>query len=1318
MIAATASKSEVSENDQMVFVKHEDKKTSVYDMLSQQDPNSVALYGACSIEGRTNDPLLSVTFGMIAKAIQNSANLFAQNITPGRTLTSLNCGSSCPVVAYVAPAGIASALSFLVLGAQATLIPLSVNLSRDEIHESLMYVTDIVLVDEDELMPSFVETIREEREKLIENAYTTIHIHNALSYDDMLDRSQPCMMFENNASVFVEQRGLEDDSKSSEPALEHHVSRSEDVVMLLRTSGTTGKSKLVPLLNGSVVANGMIIAESLGLASTDVALNCMPLFHIGGLSANILAPLSVGSATICLPSFNAVEFVSILEGGKDSYKPPTLVKNKEAMPVSTPAFPGAATDARPQRTDLRRAASIASKKRSQTEEGGGAKTGRLSRYSSYWAVSNDLEASRNPEVSEGSEGQHAAFQAQMQKQKSIVVRSDTCVVKPTWYHAVPTMHAAICDYIVAADKEEDMRVMHTLRFIRTGAANLPASVGARLSEIFAVNIVSTYSMTEQMPICQVPKNTDFFAKPGTVGKPVGGTLGIFDKNDGSLLSMMSADHLKNFANQEPLVGEVCISGPYVTGGYINNPDANAASFFEFNGKSFFKTGDVGYLDRDGFLFLTGRSKELIKRGGEQVSPFEVEETVVKAFPQVKTCLCFGVPSTLWGEQVGLVMVMTSDDEYDKLSKKTKPQLTFYLKNILKDNSDLHVAKYPEHVILVRDENSLPKNAAGKFVRIGLAEKLNVTDSSTHVDNEEHPIVVSNAIKGVMFVLAFAVCWNHLYTSKSESDSARVWFFHEAMFFWIGGFTLSRSNLSFEKKGSWKAFYTRTYSMLLPLYWFSLLLCIIFFVAGCNPGNYVDSFEYGRQVTSPNGTNQSNDSCQATPFALNWGGSFVISVIVYFLNLQTWIFVSPVSWFLHWYSWFFSVYFFQVLLFPWLQDSMTPKYGELGNTKMEALEDRTVKKAAILNNVAFWMGMWLIITVLMAIIFFVLRETYSVEVINWWVLGIYQLPLRWTPSFALGVAGWHYFRLSHAGGGRTKHRYQIGYATDCLSVLFLVGLIIFWTSPEDVIITGWAADDNYDLTGAWTYHHLLAARFWQMFLAQIAMPLSCFWTYGMAVGEGYSAKIMANNFLVAWLAPAGYGMFLFQQPIGQLYFLITRPGSIWMTPKIILWFSPIPLPVPFWEFWPVIVIVILFSIFVVPYITILVTPVTLFILSLSEEEHGDYSELDGLTKSQIVHHAVEMITGIEECTDDMEFAFILGSLDAVLLVAELNHHSELLEQEVKIADIIGSKTIGDLTDLVEKRSITNAGVLQNIAPIMDVVSRKIIRQQTERIDVSM
>jgi hypothetical protein len=184
----------------------------------------------------------------------------------------------------------------------------------------------------------------------------------------------------------------------------------------------------------------------------------------------------------------------------------------------------------------------------------------------------------------------------------------------------------------------------------------------------------------------------------------------------------------------------------------------------------------------------------------------------------------------------------------------------------------------------------------------------------------------------------------------------------------------------------------------------------------------------------------------------------------------------------------------------------------------------------------------------------------------------------------------------------------------------------------------------------------------MLIAQILSPVACLWCYGLAVGRGYTAYAMRVDLMVNYLAPAGYGMFLFQQTIGQIYYVITREGAVWLTPKIILWFSPIPLPVPFWEFWVVVTLTILASVYVVPLITQLVSPITYNMLVLGgigavapASGDGEEGEILRITNEELVLLAVETITGLQDADPDLELRYALGSMDAVLLTAELNRY---------------------------------------------------------------
>jgi acyl-CoA synthetase (AMP-forming)/AMP-acid ligase II len=154
------------------------------------------------------------------------------------------------------------------------------------------------------------------------------------------------------------------------------------------------------------------------------------------------------------------------------------------------------------------------------------------------------------------------------------------------------------------------------------------------------------------------------------------------------------------------LGEVVIRGRNVTAGYENNPEANAKAFT--NG--WFRTGDQGIIDEQGYLRLTGRLKEIISRGGEKVSPLEVD-TVLMDHPAVAQCLTFALPHPMLGEEVAAAIVLreghaATDHE-------------------LRDFASIHLAhfKVPRKIVFLEE---IPKGATGKLMRIGLAEKLGLT----------------------------------------------------------------------------------------------------------------------------------------------------------------------------------------------------------------------------------------------------------------------------------------------------------------------------------------------------------------------------------------------------------------------------------------------------------------------------------------------------------------------------------------------------------------------------------------------------------------
>ena len=348
----------------------------------------------------------------------------------------------------------------------------------------------------------------------------------------------------------------------------------DDVALVLQTSGTTSRPKTVPLTHANLGVSAANIAESLALTAADRCLMVMPLFHIHGLIAGLLAPLSAGGAVACPGDFNAFRFFEWLD----------------------------------------------------------------------------------------------AFE-------------------PTWYTAVPTMHQLV---LSRASRHAETLARANLRFVRSSSAPLPPVVLERIEETFGAPMIEAYGMTEathQMTAQPLPPG---LRKPGSVGRPTGIDLAILDPAG------------------EPLPpgerGEVSIRGASVTAGYEANPAANADAFTD---AGWFRTGDEGELDEDGYLFLTGRLKELINRGGEKVAPREVEEVILR-HPAVRQAVCFALPHATLGEDVAAAVIR--NDGADLAESAVRDLCSEYLAPF----------KVPRTVVFV---DEIPVGPTGKLQRIGLAERL-------------------------------------------------------------------------------------------------------------------------------------------------------------------------------------------------------------------------------------------------------------------------------------------------------------------------------------------------------------------------------------------------------------------------------------------------------------------------------------------------------------------------------------------------------------------------------------------------------------------
>ena len=261
---------------------------------------------------------------------------------------------------------------------------------------------------------------------------------------------------------------------------------------------------------------------------------------------------------------------------------------------------------------------------------------------------------------------------------------DQC--RPTWVTAVPTMHQAI---LARGERDAARTVGHRLRLLRSSSAAMPPRALARLEALFEVPLIEAYGMTEaahQMASNPLPPGR---RKPGTVGEAAGAELAIIDDAGRRLAPGVA--------------GEIVIRGPGVTAGYENNPQANASAFVD----GWFRTGDQGVIDGDGYLSITGRLKEIINRGGEKISPREVDEVLME-HPAVVQAVTFALPHDTLGEDVGAAVVLHAGET---LSER---ELRGFAGSRLAD------FKVPRRIVFV---DEIPKGPTGKLQRIGLAASL-------------------------------------------------------------------------------------------------------------------------------------------------------------------------------------------------------------------------------------------------------------------------------------------------------------------------------------------------------------------------------------------------------------------------------------------------------------------------------------------------------------------------------------------------------------------------------------------------------------------
>ena len=259
-------------------------------------------------------------------------------------------------------------------------------------------------------------------------------------------------------------------------------------------------------------------------------------------------------------------------------------------------------------------------------------------------------------------------------------------LQPTWYTAVPTIHQMVLELV----EKRRLNADHAkFRFIRSSSSSLPPVVMEKLEKTFNVPVIEAYGMTEaahQMASNPMPP---LKRMAGSVGLPAGPDVSIMDDRGNVLLKGET--------------GEIVIRGDNVMKGYENNAGANEKAF----SLGWFRTGDLGYIDNDGYLYISGRIKEIINRGGQKISPREIDEVLLE-HPAVSQAVAFGMSHSSLGEAVAAVVV--TDRKKDVTERELRQHVA----------DRLAPYKIPQQIVFV---DSIPKGPTGKIQRIGLAEKL-------------------------------------------------------------------------------------------------------------------------------------------------------------------------------------------------------------------------------------------------------------------------------------------------------------------------------------------------------------------------------------------------------------------------------------------------------------------------------------------------------------------------------------------------------------------------------------------------------------------
>jgi len=482
------------------------------------------------------------------------------------------------------PNGPEAAVCFFAFALRCTFAPLNIGLSRDEYEFEFLDLPAKALVVQDK------GTLSEEDQTHTGNA---VGVARKAKVEKMLE----LFPSKDIAGLFTLKKHTAGRPLKGAPLGNPLTSvKRDDLALVLHTSGTTKKPKIVPLTHANIACGAMCIASTVEMKGEDICNNTMPLFHIHGLIVNVLASAVAGAQIVCVPGVFAVQrFYSALQS--------------------------------------------------------------------------------SPE--------------------------------PTWYSAVPTMHLQVLQYAQEVGPE---KAKNKLELIRNCSAALVPSVAEDMEKTLEVAVMPTYAMTESMPICSNPRYGA--RKLRSVGPKGGPNLGIMSGHPDNTFLPVGEE------------GEIVVKDGPVTAGYEFRDHMDCNPNIEAFGDGWLRTGDKGWVDTDGYLYLSGRFKEIINRAGEKISPFEVEDSM-RQHPNFKDCIAFAVPHTSLGEVVGIAAVLKDSQ---KVSIKE-------VRSWCIESGKLQSKWIPEFLVTMP---AIPKGPTGKPARINLAKRLALQPLEGIAKDMEHP----------------------------------------------------------------------------------------------------------------------------------------------------------------------------------------------------------------------------------------------------------------------------------------------------------------------------------------------------------------------------------------------------------------------------------------------------------------------------------------------------------------------------------------------------------------------------------------------------